>query len=985
MSWRIFHTFETALKNQLNKFHILLWILLTHLAGFSQTVQYTNYNTQNGLPSPETYFVYEDAVGYIWIGTDRGLSRFDGYKFSNFTSANTVFEDNTVFKAYEAPNKDVWFTCFDGSIIIYSPESQLFKPFEFNDSLQKWFKHWPKNITFFNEGAYIYEYLDREKYACWIKSGDEVNMVNLSYQNQKPVSQVFFEDIGEPRMLYLDSMGGDLHLFTGWTRRDTGISKNDRVLFEHTVKAEDRIYFFRDFSLFDLKDSVVSLVKRFDAAIHHIAYDRQNRMLVSTESGFYIKNGNRYVNQLPGVKASYSYQDVEGNYWVSSLNQGVFRIPNLLTMEHIDVEGYEITALHSLENHLLIGAPERIYKYDGIRVPVLLVDRISKEAKSVRVKSFTQNKGMVLSTGPYHFYTRDSQLIVDKLPLNRICKYPLYVGNDYILTASTGEGYYVYNQADSSGAMCQGLNDLVLGFDQDMEDTVWIASRGGVWKVHPHNLRHPFKLTAFDRLSGRINQIAHTSNNTKIFATASKGVFFIKKGKLVEINVSNGLISNVINCIMLESDSILWVGTNKGVSRVKITDQIDQIYVDYSLNMDDGLLTSYIYTMAIWKKKLWLGTDKGIMGLGLSDITRSKTPPRLILEGIQIAQGGVAALGDMVFKHFQNDISIDYVGISFNKPESEFYRYRLLYAGDKDTSYRFTNNTSMDFLNLSPGDYVFEVACRDKNNQWSETRQYTFEIKPHYTDTLWFKGLISMSIVLLFLGIIYWQYREIKRKNAKEAKLKELEYKFKESELAILRNQMNPHFVFNALNSIQSYILQSDPETASGYIQRFSVLMRSSLEYTMDDWISMEKEIAFLSNYLHIEQLRFPERFEFEITHSQDIHPLDINIPPLLVQPIVENCVKHAFEADEKNGLINVHFELGKDEVICTVSDNGVGINHSRTRSKIKHRSYGIEVVKNRLSLLNEEEDVEYMVYVDMSEFGNNQTGTRVTLNIPVE
>ncbi|MBO6518269.1 MAG: histidine kinase, partial [Bacteroidia bacterium] len=243
---------------------------------------------------------------------------------------------------------------------------------------------------------------------------------------------------------------------------------------------------------------------------------------------------------------------------------------------------------------------------------------------------------------------------------------------------------------------------------------------------------------------------------------------------------------------------------------------------------------------------------------------------------------------------------------------------------------------------------------------------------------------LALFIIFLLL-IIVWQFKEIKRKNEKEKKLRDLELKFKESELAILRNQMNPHFVFNALNSIQSYILQSDPETASGYVQRFSVLMRSSLEYTMDDWISLRKEIDFLANYLHVEKLRFPDRFSFKITHSEEIDPEEINIPPLLIQPLVENCVKHAFSPDENGGLIKVHFELEADKIRCTVEDNGIGIVKKKARSRIKHRSYGIEVVQNRLELLDDEESGQYLEYHDLGETEEEGTGTRVLVLIPIE
>lgn len=968
------------------KVFLFVVVLVLPLLGWTQKIQYTNYRTADGLPSPEAYFVKQDITGYFWIGTDRGLSRYDGYKFTNFSTANSGLTNNTVLNVYEAPNADLWFTCYDGSITVYHPKEQEFEPFLFNDSLRKWYTNWPNHVTFHNGGAVIYQFNDLLNHAVVRWNSGNPSIQNRAYNVMNRVGEAYFSDIDKTAQIYHDSLWGEDHLFTNKVGRGMNLDSTNRVLLGNTVRIGKKLFFYYDYTLYALHNKTICIEKEFEHPIGFICANRSGELMISTGDGLYRKEEERVLKVIDGMNITYVSQDVEGNYWLATLKQGVIRIPDIGRWNQLDLQEQEITALCGHNEHLLIGVPEAILAYGKDKKIESLVERFSGEAKQIRIKSFIKNRGRLVATGPFQISQQDSHLLANRMFDKRVCNHTIYIGNEVSVSSSFGNGYYVINGRDSSSQWYEGIDDVILWLDQDNDGLIWVGTLNGVWNLRPDALDKPIKNLDFDSLNDRINQIAHTRNDLVIFATGAHGLILKRGDKSKIINISSGLPSDVVNSIALQEDSILWVGTNKGVSRLRISNSLEDCRVEYSLNADDGLLSNYIYCLEVWNNKLWLGTDDGLLSIALHKAKPKVVAPKIVFEQIKVGQDEMLGMDATVFKYTQNDIAIHYVGISFNKPESGFYRYRLRYDNDYDTTYTYTDNTSVNFLNLNPGRYVFEVACRNKNNIWSESITYKFHIVPHYTQTTWFKVVVILGISILLIIIIWWQYREIKRKNEKESQLKELEFKFKESELAILRNQMNPHFVFNALNSIQSYILQSDPETASGYVQRFSVLMRSSLEYTMDDWISLRKEIDFLSNYLHIEQLRFPNRFKFEITCHPDVDMEEVNVPPLLVQPFVENCVKHAFTPEEKNGMVTVHFEMDGDEIVCTVVDNGIGILQAEARTKLKHRSYGVEVVRNRLNLLNNEADnSEKLTYVDLEDKGTGTTGTKVIIRIPTE
>jgi len=241
--------------------------------------------------------------------------------------------------------------------------------------------------------------------------------------------------------------------------------------------------------------------------------------------------------------------------------------------------------------------------------------------------------------------------------------------------------------------------------------------------------------------------------------------------------------------------------------------------------------------------------------------------------------------------------------------------------------------------------------------------------------------LIIGGLLLLVLIFVTYNRLQIKRRLTLQKEVAEYEQK-------ALHLQMNPHFVFNCLGSISSFIVQNGTDSAIKYLSKFSKLMRLTLEYSKGSLIPIDKEIEGLQNYLELEQLRFNKKFEFLITSSQAIED-DMALPPLLIQPFVENAILHGMVPKETNGSIQVNFDVKNNQLVCTITDDGIGISKSKAikeNSVTAHQSMALEITKKRLEMM--EATTAQSASVDISEIltqTGETVGTKVVISLPIQ
>lgn len=243
-------------------------------------------------------------------------------------------------------------------------------------------------------------------------------------------------------------------------------------------------------------------------------------------------------------------------------------------------------------------------------------------------------------------------------------------------------------------------------------------------------------------------------------------------------------------------------------------------------------------------------------------------------------------------------------------------------------------------------------------------------------------ALFSVVGALLLIGLVFviFNRRQVKRRLTLQKEVAEYEQK-------ALHLQMNPHFVFNCLGSISSFIVQNGTDSALKYLSKFSKLMRLTLEYSKGALIPIDKEVESLQNYMELEQLRFHNKFEFSITASPNVE-FNMGLPPLLIQPFVENAILHGMVPKEGNGKITVHFDVQNSQLVCTITDDGIGLTKSKEmkENSVKaHQSMALEITKKRLEIM--EATISKSAQIEIKEIETNGyiTGTKVTLKLPIQ
>jgi len=258
-------------------------------------------------------------------------------------------------------------------------------------------------------------------------------------------------------------------------------------------------------------------------------------------------------------------------------------------------------------------------------------------------------------------------------------------------------------------------------------------------------------------------------------------------------------------------------------------------------------------------------------------------------------------------------------------------------------------------------------------------------IKPPFWKTAWFIVLISLAASAIIYTIYFFRIRNVR----KTEKLKtEFNKKIAEVEMRALRAQMNPHFIFNCLNSINRYIVKSDTKTASLYLTKFAKLIRLILDNSENKNVTLSNEIESLKLYIEMESIRFENKFSFEVKVNDDVNADSVSIPPLIIQPYVENAIWHGLLNKETAGKLSVAVSRHNSALECIVEDDGVGrakAKELKSKSATTRKSLGMKITEDRLAILNEHAEKKSSVeIIDLKDNSGNDCGTRVVIKIPL-
>jgi LytS/YehU family sensor histidine kinase len=311
------------------------------------------------------------------------------------------------------------------------------------------------------------------------------------------------------------------------------------------------------------------------------------------------------------------------------------------------------------------------------------------------------------------------------------------------------------------------------------------------------------------------------------------------------------------------------------------------------------------------------------------------------------------------------------------------YRYRLL---GLDSTWHDTRETSVTYPTLPSGDYTLQLQAINKFDVSSQLLTYAFTIEKLLYEKTGFR--ITMALLFLAItGFIVWLI--IRRIRKREQEKTAVNKRINELEQLSRKAQMNPHFIFNSLNSIQQYVMDTDVAGANKFISGFSRLIRQTLDFSSKPEISLEEELDYLTNYLEIERTRLEDAFKWVVQVDKAVAPADYYIPPMILQPFVENSVRHGLRfRRDKNGVVTITVKRVNDHLVCILEDNGVGRKAAmqyKSISPINYQSKGLSLTADRITMFNQEHEQKITMQIDDLEDDEQQAlGTRVTINFPV-
>jgi len=963
---------------------LLISLLLFPAFSFAQDHSYTHYDVQEGLAGSTVYCMAQDKDGFIWFGTETGLSRFDGTHFKNFTTADGL-PGNEVLSVYPDSKGRIWLIPFKNEVAYYWKGKIHTKQ---NDPVLDKLSLSGNPISFMEDGA--------------------GNILVKEYRGLE--------------IIHPDGSIARMNSFQGkefWFALKPGLNKdkafrigivNEEVCFflldiqkDRITRARRLITHFGNNAVCSYVGPDLEIVKHIDSLI--FMDPEGNRTF-----GMHIPKGligiscindstlaiNTYMNTflmdirekkikdsfLKDLTVNSVFEDSEGSLWFSTLGKGVYRLgstevgnyffrgknANLgvfcirefdstiylggdhFFLEAIDSKGTKVRSLQ-LSGDITRGRITSMARagkkgiFVGTDVGLFELGKGEKRANQIltedrSIKTISVEEGnLLLETSNYNI----RRIALDKLlPLDTLWK-------------ERGTCAFRQNNVYYFGTL-KGL--YALGKDRR---TIWLG-----------DLDKAF--------ANRIIAMDSSSDGTLWVATDGDGLLGYKDSKVVaRITTEQGLTSNICRSIFVTADAI-WVGTDKGLNKVTIR---DRSYTIIPFTRADGLNADIINAIYVKGKKVYVGTPEGLNFFDESRISK-RSGCNLRMTGINVSgKDWNYDTTAFILPHKDNNIQFDFAGISFKSAGSILYKYRLVGLND---AWKTTKATFLSYPSLPSGNYELQLMATNKFGVGSNTLSVKFTVDKLIWEKLWFRVSVLLLVAALVLLLFNYRVRTIREKDAERM---DTVTKMAELEQMALRSQMNPHFIFNCMNSIQEYVIDKDVLGANEFITRFAHLIRQTLEFSARPWISLNEEIDYISTYLELEMKRFGNKFVYEILVDETADRQHHQIPPMILQPYLENAVRHGMgHRQDKLGKIRIRITLSPEHLVCILEDNGVGRREAarfKSKNAIGYQSMGMSLVAKRIDMLNKTGKSPMLISIEDLEDSGDAPGTRITLRFPIE
>lgn len=961
----------------------VVFCLLTGQSALAQNPPYISYNEQNGISTSVVYGLFQDAEDNVWFCTNTGVVKFNGNKLTPYSKKDGL-PGNEVFKIFEDSYHRLWFMTASGRVAFYK-NKRIYNEKDYPVFAQVKLSSFISDIREDNEKK-IWIVPDKGNVYCLAPDLNAFTEVPVTISNSIFFSYKDSNYISSRQGIY--SVGDQIKkvVFTNY---------DSSIFFARHCYTGEKIYIGRN-----KRVEVFDMEKRNMSIINTPGLPESFNAVVSIDTSLYLcsANGLSIYNRLNnkktgdyfrGVNVSHVLKDKEGSLWISTLNDGVMYIPNMRVnfIKSSDFfQNNKVLKLGGLGNHVVVGQSNSraSYYYNGIFKTINSPSKSRGEGLTYCIKANVRDSSYFFSNqaGFTLFNPNGKTSFIKTIA---VLGYAAFDEDSVFISTPSGLNKFSKQLKESffsKEATTKYFDDAraeVLYFDH--KDAVLYAGTKNGLLLFKDKKRIPRKFKMLDGLN--FTDIEKNDRGIFIATTLGDGVFFFNRDTCIQVNEKSGLTDNMCSSLFIQNDSSVWITTLHGLNRIvcKYIDGEFKIQIK-NFYRNDGLPSNYINDIYIYKDSIWLATNNGLAIFNEKDLPNYTYTPKIAIDALKVngAYKEILQAGVIDLDRKSNNIVIEFNCRTFKNAGSVYYKYKLV---GLNSNWAETRNNQVDFTGLAPGKYAFEVYAYSLNENWkTNIEQVQFSIKPAFWETLWFRILAAALFLLIAVLIIFKQFRKVKNKFTLQEKIINYEKELLELEQQALRLQMNPHFIFNALNSIQHAILTGKQHDAYNSLELFSSLIRGILENSKHKFISLEDEIEILKIYIEIEAKRFSSDFTYEVKIDPEIDTGGIKIPPMLIQPFVENSIWHGLmpKTEGEKKLI-LSFTGTDSSVICKVDDNGIGRRKAAiARNKRHATSLGTALTFNRVANINNlENKAKYAIEIYDKE---DDGGTIVTITI---
>ena len=975
------------MKRLLNKcaslasYLLLLYVVLPFFSQ-AQITGFKNYTQEDGLNSSFGYLINQDRKGFIWIGGDNGLFRFDGVEFKQYNE-KSGFKNIEIMGCEPMANDEIFVIPYLNNYG-FLKNNKLFTA-ENNAEIKK------LKLSNFAPLFFCNRSMDQLCISEWYNP-PSVYIYKNGKMSEFPVSpdvsdspfhfllydfnthHVYFRDDSSRIMAY-DILTKQKKVCNIRIKSKKLLQKRERFVI---AEQKNTIHVYELISPFVFK-KINSFTIPGDIYITFI--DATNKLWVCLQNGgvLYFDQSLRDTVAAPKpVKFLQEYvingllRDRDGNVWFNTKNNGLFFVSAKAFKAYVNLpvkhNTSHYTAIAANKTAVFLGdntSGAGIYHSEELRK--LTLDKNRRfECRAI----FANEKIAVFGLARSAFLLNLSNHKVECISDITIVKNVLpYTSNKVLICADWLLYEYNFITRKSDTLLRERIYTALM-YDPD---SLFVGSFNDLYKFNIKTKRKTLFLK-----DCYCNDLKKINPHLYAAATMVNGIILFDHGRVLrKITERDGLASNRIKKIAVENEHTFWASTSMGLSRISLKDGATLIK---NFTTIDGLPSDRVSDCVIKNDTIYVATSKGLGIFSMKDLLNQDIAinKEVIINSVSFGGKELYNPDQLITTTYpDNTVIFNLSFLDYTSQGKISYRYK---TEGLNEDWQTSTSSKIILNSLPPGDYTFKVYGLGHNGKQSNHyTAFSFEIKPLFWQSRWFYAFVVVTLAAAMIFLITYV---IKKRRDKKLRALLYEKKIAELELQAIKAQINPHFIYNCLNSIQFLLYKKEYEETENYLDIFSRMIRKTLLYSEKTFMPIQEEIDYLTLYLDMEKLRFKGHFNYAIHVAANVNK-SWRIPSLLIQPFVENALKHGISRlPDSEGMIEVRFEYHNHRLTIVIRDNGAGIRDKSLLSK-KSDAFGIKLSRKRMEAFRQLFDTEITFEInDLSE--NGKPGTEIKLHLNV-